>query len=64
MSIVSITKRGSYTAEQITAENCASDFALFAEYIDPNATTSEAEFNAMTFEARVAFCQQVMDENA
>ena len=52
------------TTKTYTAEDFASDYRLFAEYIDPDATTSEDEFNAMTFEQRVALCQQVIDANA
>ena len=31
----------------------ASSFALWQEYVDPDATMSEAEFNAMSYEGRI-----------
>lgn len=49
---------------EYTAEDFAADYRLFAEYIDPMATTSEEEFNAMPLEARVALCRQTIDANA
>jgi hypothetical protein len=58
------TKESKMNTKTHTAEEFASEYRLFAEYIDPDATTSEDEFNAMTFEQRVALCQQVIDANA
>jgi hypothetical protein len=48
---------------EYTAEQFAADYRLFAEYIDPMGATSEDEFNAMSFDERVALCQQTMDSN-
>lgn len=46
-----------------TAADCAASFQLFAEYIDPDATTSREAWEAMTINQRIAICQEVIDAN-
>ena len=43
-----------HTMNGPTCEKIASSFHLWGEYIDPMATMTEAEFDAMTVEERVA----------
>lgn len=38
----------------MTYEQIANDFALWMEYVDPNATMTEEEFEAMSVEQKIA----------
>lgn len=49
---------------QHTAQDFAENFDLFAEYIDPDATTSREEFEAMTMDERLALIEAVMEANS
>ena len=46
-----------------TAQDYAAGYNLFAEYIDPDATTSREEFEAMTENERLALIESVMAAN-
>lgn len=47
-----------------TAQDYAENYNLFAEYIDPDATTSREEFEAMTKDERLALIEAVMKANS
>lgn len=47
-----------------TAQDYAENYNLFAEYIDPDATTSREEFEAMTEDERLALIEAVMKANS
>lgn len=47
----------------IDAQTFADSYDAFSEYIDPDATTSEAEFAAMTRVDRLALIHEVMASN-
>ena len=47
-----------------TAQDYSADYNLFAEYIDPDATTSREEFEAMTENERLALIESVMAANS
>ena len=47
-----------------TAQDYATDYNLFAEYIDPDATVSREEFEAMTENERLALIESVMAANS
>ena len=47
-----------------TAQDYAENYNLFAEYIDPDATTSREEFEAMTEGERLALIEAVMKANS
>ena len=46
------------------AQDYATDYNLFAEYIDPDATVSREEFEAMTENERLALIESVMAANS
>jgi glutamine cyclotransferase len=48
-------------AKTFKAQQIANDYNLFCEYIDVDATTTESEFYAMTYDERVALIQSVID---
>ncbi len=48
----------------ITAQQAAEDFAIWAQYIDPDAAFTEEEFNVMSIERREQLAQEVIDSNA
>ena len=47
-----------------TAQDYSADYNLFAEYIDPDVTTSREEFEAMTENERLALIESVMAANS
>lgn len=47
-----------------TYAEIAADFRLWAEYVDPDATTTEAEFNAMSIDEKVALQVQAFGPEA
>jgi sigma54-dependent transcription regulator len=66
---VTITNKGLHTLATVDASSMDLRQAVFtgtvpaAATIDPMGATSEDEFNAMSFDERVALCQQTMDSN-
>lgn len=59
-----ITAEESYSAmEEALAVKISDDYSLFCEYIDPDATTAEAEFDAMSEDARISMIREVLASN-
>ncbi len=51
-------------SKQFTMSEIAGNFELWGEYVDPGATMTEAEFNAMTIDEKIAMQREMFPYEA